>query len=73
MGDEDPRFRRSDRALEISGEASASSKPGEGALDDPATRENFEALCSVGPLDDLQHEAADLPTFWSAPFSLGPA
>lgn len=36
-------------------EAAAPSQPGEGALDDPAAREDFEALGLIGTLDDLDY------------------
>lgn len=41
-------------AFPILGQSSASPKPGEGALDDPAFRQDDEAVCRIGSLDDLE-------------------
>lgn len=40
--------------------STASAKPREGALHDPATRQNLDAFCLVGPLVDLESELCDL-------------
>jgi hypothetical protein len=46
--------------LEILGEPRVASKPGEGALDHAATRQDDKALYVVAPLDDLQAQQRDL-------------
>ena len=53
MREEDPGDGAFDGGLEVFGETAATVQPGEGALDDPATREEFEPLSGVGSLDDL--------------------
>src|SRR5580692_4298089 len=53
MGDEEPCDFGRGRALEVSGEASAPSKPGEGAFDDPAPWQELEAFDAGRALDDL--------------------
>jgi hypothetical protein len=40
-------------ALPILGQASATIKPGDGALDDPSLGQDSEALCCIGALDDF--------------------
>jgi hypothetical protein len=46
-------------ALEVARQATVATDPGDGALDDPAFRENDEAMQLV-TLDDLQHPASGL-------------
>jgi hypothetical protein len=49
-----------DRALEVLGEAAAAAEPGEGALDEPATREDDEARGALGMSDDLERPSTEL-------------
>jgi hypothetical protein len=60
VGDGDPGGGAFDRLLPVLCEASAPTEPGEGALDDPAARLNFEAADVVGALDDLHGPIANL-------------
>lgn len=60
MGDSDPGLGRCDGLFPIFRQSSASAKPCEGALHDPATRQGLEALGLVGPLDNLESERSDL-------------
>lgn len=46
-------------SLPVLGEASASVEPGDGALDDPAARQDHEAM-RIGTLDDLDGEAVEM-------------
>src|SRR6056297_2711438 len=59
MGDVDPRLRRGDGFLPVLCEPAASAEPGEGALHDPAARQDLEALGGVGALHDLDRPDAD--------------
>ncbi len=45
--------------LEVLGEATVAIEPGQRSLDDPSTRQDFEALCGIGSLDDLDGPCAD--------------
>lgn len=60
MGDVYPGLCGSDGFLPVLGQPAASPQPCEGALDDPAARQNLEAFGFIRPLDDLQGERADL-------------
>lgn len=60
VGDEDPCLGAGDGSFPILGQASAASEPCKGAFDDPAARQEFEALGDVGAFDDLQVPIADL-------------
>jgi len=53
MGDEKPGDLSEGGSFEVSGEASASAEPGEGALDDPAPGQELEAFDAERLLDDL--------------------
>lgn len=61
--------------LEVLSEATVSVQPGQGSLDDPAARENHEALCGIGPLDDFEGPFADpaqrLPELFSGIAAIG--
>jgi len=59
--DEEPCGGRCDGLFEVLGEAAVAVQPGEGSFDDPATRQDFEALGAVGSLDDLDRPLADWP------------
>jgi hypothetical protein len=59
MGDIDPGLGAGDGFFPVLAEASAPAEPGEGALDDPAARDDFEALRGVGAFDDLDGPRAD--------------
>ena len=49
-------------ALPILGQPAASVEPGDGSLDDPALRDDYEPLGRIGALDDLDLDlVADLP------------
>jgi hypothetical protein len=54
VGDQEEGGRGGDGFLPVPGEPAASSEPGEGPLDDPATGQNLEPLCRVGAPDDLE-------------------
>lgn len=69
MGDEEPGFGGFDRLLEVFGQPPAAADPCEGAFYDPAPRQQFEALGSVGALDDLDVKR---PSLASSPTSFGP-
>src|SRR5579863_5327968 len=53
MGDKKPSDFGGGRALEVSGQTTASSKPGEGAFDDPASWQKLEAFDPGLALNDL--------------------
>ena len=59
MGDEAPGFGAVDGFLPISCQTATATKPREGALDEAATGQYLEALCSVGSIDDLQIPAPE--------------
>src|SRR5580698_2644701 len=58
--DHDPDLGAGDAALEVLGEASVASEPGEGALDDPAFRFRLESAELLGMPDDFDCPAAEL-------------
>lgn len=60
MGDSDPGLGWCDGLFPILRQPSAFAKRCEGALHDPATRQNLEALGLIGPLDNLERERSDL-------------
>ena len=45
-----------DTALVIANEPAPTDHPTESAFDDPATRQDFEALLTVAATDDFDHE-----------------
>jgi hypothetical protein len=53
MGDKGPCRRTRQVCFEVSSEPAASPEPGKRSLDNPTSRENFEALGGVGPFDNL--------------------
>ena len=53
MGDEEPCYFGCGRSFEVLGEAAASTEPGEGTFDDPAPRQELEALGALRSLDDF--------------------
>ena len=57
MCDEDSGFGTLDGFLPIPGHSAALSKPGEGPLHDPSSRQNPEPLCRIGALDGLDGPA----------------
>ncbi len=69
VGNEEPRFGARDGFLPVLRYPAASPKPRTGALDNPATRDDLEALPGVRAFDDLQGLAPDL---FQGPLSLGP-
>jgi hypothetical protein len=48
-----------DGFLEVLCESAAAAEPGEGALDHPSSRQEFEALRLIGAFDDLKGPGAD--------------
>ena len=48
MGDEEPSFGGSDCFFPILGQSAAAPQPGEGALHDPSSWQDFEALGGIG-------------------------
>ena len=52
--DEEPCGGAFDGSFEVFGEASVPVQPGDGPFDDPAARQQFEALDGVGSLDDFE-------------------
>jgi hypothetical protein len=53
VGDEEPSDFGCSGAFEVLGEAAASTEPGEGAFDDPPSRQQLEALDALRSLHDL--------------------
>ena len=53
MGDEEPGGCAGDGGLEVLGETATAAEPGEGALDDPSSRQELEAFDAGRTLDDL--------------------
>ena len=60
MSDSDPCLRALDGFLEVLGKTPASPEPCEGALHDPASGEDLEALGAVRAFDDFHGPAPDL-------------
>ena len=58
--DEQPGCGGGDGLFKVLGKAAVAVQPSEGSLDNPAARENHEALCGIGALDDLDGPFADL-------------
>ena len=50
---------RGNSLLEVLGETAVAVQPGQGALDHPLARQEFEALGHAGSLDDLNDQFAD--------------
>lgn len=48
-----------DGLFEVLGEAGVAAEPCQRSFDDPATGQDFEALCGIGSLDDLDGPFAD--------------
>ena len=48
-----------DSSPEVLGETAVAPQPCEGAFDHPLAGQDFEALCAVGSLDDLERPFAD--------------
>ena len=59
MGDDHSAFRAAGGGLPVFGEPETPSQPGEGAFNYPTPGWHFEALGSVGPLEDLDSPLAD--------------
>ena len=59
MSDEEPRLCGGNDFFPILGQSAAAPEPGEGALDDPASGQNFKAVGGVRALDDLHRPVAD--------------
>jgi len=59
MGDVDPGLGGCGGFFPVLCQASASAEPGEGSLDDPAARDDLEALRRIGAFDDLERPGAD--------------
>src|SRR5689334_9305550 len=53
VGDEEPSGGAGDGCLEVLGEAAASAEPGEGALDNPSSRQELESFDTGWAFDDL--------------------
>ena len=47
--------------VQVLGGAAVAAQPSQCSLDDPAARENHEAFCHIGSLDDLDGPFADTP------------
>jgi hypothetical protein len=60
MGDKDPGHSADQGGLEVFGEPSTPTEPGESTLDDAAVRQHFEPAELIGALDHLDLPAADL-------------
>jgi hypothetical protein len=59
-GDEEPRLGAFDGRFEVFGEAAIAIEPGDGALDDPSSRQRLAALGGVGAPDDVEGPGAKL-------------
>src|SRR6267154_4185148 len=59
-GDQEPCFGAGNAGLEVLGEATIASEPGEGAFDDPAFGLGFEGSDLLGASDDLDRPPAEL-------------
>lgn len=59
MGDEHPGLGALDGLFPIPCQTAATAEPCEGARHDPPAQQHLEALCGVGPLDDLQRPAPE--------------
>ena len=60
MGDEEPGLGGGDGIRPILGQSAAASEPGEGAFDNPAARQDLEALGAIGTFDNLHRPIVDL-------------
>jgi hypothetical protein len=67
--DENPGRCAGNGRFEVLGQSAASSEPGECALDEPSSRQNFETIGAIRTLDDFE---GHLPIAASAPRSLSP-
>ena len=75
VGDEQPCFGAGDGFLPVFRHAATASEPGEGALDHPSARDQFEANGSIRTLDNLNGSAPDLldcpAQFWPSVAAVG--
>jgi hypothetical protein len=55
VSDERPSNGAGDGCFEILRQSTAAAEPCESSFDDPSARQNFEALCRVGALDDFDY------------------
>ena len=53
-GEVEPGFRACEGCLEVLGQASVAVEPSQRALDDRSARQDFEAFCGLGSLDDFK-------------------
>ena len=58
-GDEEPGSGAFDSSFEVLGQASIAAQPGDGSFDHPPARQQLEAFCCVGALDDFQRPGTD--------------
>jgi hypothetical protein len=58
--DEDPGLGAGDGSLGVLCEPAAAAEPGEGQLNHPSSRQDFEALRMIGALDDLEGPSSNL-------------
>lgn len=58
--DEEPCGCGRDGLFEVLGEAAVAIEPCQGSFDDPSAKQDFEALCDIGSLDDFDGPLADL-------------
>src|ERR1700733_9133061 len=63
ISDKPPAQNDAQGGLEVFGEPSTPTEPGESTLDDPAARQHFEPAELIGALDHLDRPAADLRQF----------